>query len=82
MTSTLHEPKKRHISNHQTWAQDTFKVSSLRPSSYFYNQDKNQILKLKKESLVSRKIKQEFYVSIKLKQAKRESSDSSIEQKT
>ena len=51
MTSTLHEPKKRHISDHQTWAQDTFKVSSLRPSSYFYNQDKNQVLcSLKKQA--------------------------------
>ena len=72
----------------QTWAQDTFKISSSRPSSYFYIQDKNQVLcnlkkyKLKQESLVSRKFKQEFYVSVKLKQAKRESSDSSIEQKT
>ena len=72
----------------QTWAQDTFKISSSRVSSYFYIQDKNQVLcslkkyKLKQESLVSRKFKQEFYVSIKLKQAKRESSDSSIEQKT
>ena len=38
--------------------------------------------KLKQESLVSRKFKQEFHVSIKLKQAKRESSDSSIEKKS
>ena len=28
----------------QTWAQDTFKISSSRPSSYFYIQDKNQVL--------------------------------------
>ena len=61
-------------------------LSSSRSSSYFYIQDKNQVLcslkknKLKQESLVSRKCKQEFYVSIKLKQAKRESSESSIEQ--
>ena len=72
---------------HQTWAQDTFKISSSRPSSYFYIQDKNQVLcslkknKLKQESLVSRKLKQEFYAPIKLKQAKREFSDSGIEQK-
>ena len=56
--------------------------------NYFYSQDKNQVLsslkndKLKQESLVSRKFKQEFYVSIKLMQAKRESSDLSIEQET
>ena len=55
----------------QTWAQDTFKISSSWSSSYFYIQDKNQVLgslkkyKLKQESLVSRKFKQEFYVSIK-----------------
>ena len=36
----------------------------------------------KQEFIVSRKFKDEFYVSIKLKQAKRESRDSSIEQKT
>ena len=64
----------------------TSKISSLRPSSYFYIQDKNQVLcslkkhKFKQESLLSRKLKQEFYVSIKLKQANRESSESSIEQ--
>ena len=28
----------------QTWAQDTFKISSSRPSSYFYIQYKNQVL--------------------------------------
>ena len=45
--------------------------STLQPKKY----------KLKQESLASRKFKQEFYVSIKLKQAKRVSSDSSNEQK-
>ena len=54
-----------------TWAQDIFKILSSRWSSYFYIQDKNQVLcsqkdKLKQESLVSRKFKQDFYVSIKL----------------
>ena len=73
--------------DNQTWAHNTFKISSSRPSSYFYIPDKNLVLcslknKLKLESLVSRKFKQEFYVSIKLKQAKRESSYSSIEQKS
>ena len=87
MTSTLHEPKKRHVSNHQTWAQDTFKVSSLRPSSYFYNQDKNQVLcSLKKQAQerisIFKKIQARCYVLTKLKQAKRESSDSSVEQET
>ena len=71
----------------QTWAQDTFKFPSSRPSSYFlYSRQKPSTFqpkkyKLKQESLVSRKFKQKFYVSIKLKQAKQESSDSSIEQK-
>ena len=59
------------INNNFSWAQATFKISSSRPSSYFYIQDSSQVLcsqkinKLKKESLVSRKFKQEFYVSIK-----------------
>ena len=30
--------------SNQTWAQDTFKISSSRPSNYFYIQDKNQVL--------------------------------------
>ena len=59
-----------------------FKVKSL----FLYSRQEPSTLqpkkyKLKQESLVSRKFKQEFYVSVKLKQAKREPSDSRIEQK-
>ena len=32
------------IDKEQTWAQDTFKISSSTPSSYFYIQDKKQVL--------------------------------------
>ena len=37
--------------DNQTWAHDTFKISSSRPSSYFYIQDKNLVLcSLKKQA--------------------------------
>ena len=67
----------RYFQNFKFKAKYLFLYSRQEPSTL-----QPKINKLKQESLVSRKFKQEFYVSIKLKKAKRESSDSSIEQKT
>ena len=46
----------------QTWAQDTFKISSSRPSSNFYIQDKNQVLRSLKNTSSSENL--QFHESL------------------
>ena len=70
----------------QTWAQNTFKISSSRPSSYFNIQNKNQVsyfavyTKQAQARIPSFKKVQATILSVI--QAKRESSASNIEQTT
>ena len=70
----------------QTWAQGTFKISSLRPSSYFYIQDKNQVLRsLKTQAQARISIFQKFQTRIlsvnQAQASKMRIMDSNIEQK-